>query len=223
MATNLKGKKVLITSGPTWVAIDNVRVISNTATGQTGVLLANKFAQAGSRVTLLLGPVGASGLNNKIKLEHFSFFDQLSILLAKELKKGYDIVIHAAAVSDFKPRCLSNKKISSRVKSLRITFRPTPKIINCLRRSNPRSFLVGFKFEPDLTPKELIKGARNLIRAAALNCVVANRVHNKRYSAYLVESGKIYGPFLSKPEMAKNLVKLIGREYAGKKDQPIRK
>ncbi|MFA4854411.1 MAG: phosphopantothenoylcysteine decarboxylase [Candidatus Omnitrophota bacterium] len=214
MATNLKGKKVLITSGPTWVAIDNVRVISNTATGETGILLANKFTQQGSRVTLLLGPVGAAGLDGKIKLKRFSYFDELSILLTKELDKDYDIVIHAAAVSDFKPISAGNKKINSRVKILKLTFKPTPKIINCLREINPRSFLVGFKFEPDLTTKKLIKEARNLIKEAALDLAVANSARNSRYSAYLVNAKKSYGPFLSKPQMAKNLLKLIGREYA---------
>lgn len=221
MATNLKGKKVLITSGPTWVAIDNVRVISNTATGQTGIILANNFARQGSKVTLLLGPVGASGLDNKVKLKRFSFFEQLSILLAKELGKNYDIVIQAAAVSDFKPRSVSNKKISSRVKNLKLTLEPTPKIINRLRKINPRSFLVGFKFEPGLKSKKLIKETRTLIREADLDLAVANSSRNSRYIAYLLDAKKSYGPFLSKPEMAKNLIKLIGREYAGKKDQPV--
>jgi len=213
--TKLENKKVLITSGPTWVFIDNLRVISNTATGKTGILLANKFAQEGCRVTLLLGPVEPCGLNDLVKLKRFSFFDELSNLLKKELNKDYDIVIQAAAVSDFKPRSTTNKKISSHVKSLKLLLKPTPKIINALRKLKPRSYLAGFKFEPDLADGKLIKEARELIKEAHLNCVVANSLRNKRYSAYLVESKKNYGPFLSKPEMADNLVKLIGRTYAG--------
>lgn len=215
MATNLNNKKVLITSGPTWVPIDNVRVISNTATGKTGVLLANKFALEGCRVTLLLGPVDAPGLINKVKLKHFSFFEELSNLLKEELAKNYDIIIQAAAVSDFKPDFRRNKKINSSVKSLELILKPTPKIINYLHKLNPRSFLVGFKFEPDMEARKLIKEARKLIKEAGLDCVAANTLRKKRYSAYLVEKEKIYGPFLSKPEMADNLVKLIGRKYAG--------
>ena len=215
MATNLKNKKVLITSGPTWVPIDNVRVISNTASGKTGVLLANNFAQQGCRVTLLLGPAEASGLNNLVSLKRFTFFDELNNLIKKELDKNYDIVIQAAAVSDFKPRSVSNKKISSHNKSLELILKPTPKIINSLRKLKPRSYLAGFKFEPDMEAGKLIKEARRLIKAADLNCVVANSLSNKRYSAYIVESKENYGPFLSKPEMVNSLVKLIGGKYAG--------
>ena len=56
----LKNKKVLITAGPTWVPIDNVRVISNTATGETGILLSEKLKNLGAKVTLLLGPTNLS-------------------------------------------------------------------------------------------------------------------------------------------------------------------
>jgi len=177
--------------------------------------LANKFAQQGCRVTLLLGPVKASGLNDSVKLKRFSFFDELNSSLKKELNKDHDIIIQAAAVSDFKPGSSGNKKISSRVKSLKLILKPTPKIINSLRKLNPRSFLAGFKFEPDMAAGKLIKEARNLIKEAGLNCVVANSLRNNRYSAYLVEGARIYGPFLSKPEVVNNLVKLIRRKYAG--------
>jgi phosphopantothenoylcysteine decarboxylase/phosphopantothenate--cysteine ligase len=193
------------------VPIDNVRVISNTATGKTGVLLANKFTREGCRVTLLLGPVEAVGLVNKVKLKHFSFFEELSNLLKKELAKNYDIIIQAAAVSDFKPDFKRNKKISSHSRSLELILKPAPKIINSLRKLNPRSFLAGFKFEPGMEARKLIKEARKLIKEAGLDCVVANSLRKKRYSAYLVEKEKIYGPFLSKPRMADELVKFTRR------------
>ncbi|MDP2043683.1 MAG: phosphopantothenoylcysteine decarboxylase [Candidatus Omnitrophota bacterium] len=211
MVTNLKGKKVLITSGPTWVPIDNVRVISNIASGQTGILLAQRFAQQGSRVTLLLGPVGIDSLKGKIKLKRFSFFNELNILLKKELRKDYDIVIQAAAVSDYALEPARNKKISSGRKNLKLTLKPTFKIINCLRKIKPDSFLVGFKFNPHLAASKLIKEARSLIKEARLDLAVANSARSARYRAYLVSREKSFGPFLSKAAMAKNLVKLIGR------------
>lgn len=211
MVTNLKGKRVLITSGPTWVKIDNVRVISNTATGRTGILLAQRFAQTGARVTLLLGPAGIGSLKGKIKLKRFSFFDELNILLKKELKKDYDVVIQAAAVSDYALKSAGNKKIGSGRKSLKLTLRPTLKIINCLRKIKPDSFLVGFKFNPDLASGKLIKEARSLVKKARLDLAVANNARNKKYGAYLVSEKKSLGPFLSKDAMAKNLVKLIAK------------
>jgi len=82
----LATKSVLITAGPTWVAIDSVRVISNTATGETGTLLAERFAQQGAKVTLLLGPVSNCCLNKKIRVINFKFFDELRDKLIRELE-----------------------------------------------------------------------------------------------------------------------------------------
>lgn len=213
MATNLNGKKVLITSGPTWVPIDNVRVISNTATGTTGILLANKFMQQGSKVTLLLGPTGKVSLNSKIKLKRFTFFNELIILLKNELRKDYDIVIQAAAISDFAPKSFYQDKISSKRKTLKLVLKPTLKIINFLRRIKPDAFLVGFKFEPHLAKDKLIEQTRKLVKSADLNLAVGNCLNNAGYSAYLVGRRNKYGPFITKSEMAENLIKLIGREY----------
>lgn len=209
MDTNLKEKKVLITSGPTWVPIDNVRVISNTATGETGILLAKKFMQQGSKVTLLLGPAGVARLDSKIKLKRFSFFNELNILLRKELQKNYDIVIQAAAISDFAPKPSCNKKISSKCKTLKLVLKPTVKIINCLRKIKPNAFLVGFKFEPDAGKNRLIKKGNRLLKQANLDLVVANSNKNKAYQAYILDGTDKYGPFLNKTAMAVCLSRII--------------
>jgi phosphopantothenoylcysteine decarboxylase/phosphopantothenate--cysteine ligase len=213
LATNLKGKRILITAGPTWVPIDAVRVISNTATGETGILLADDFSRRGAQVTLILGPVGKGCKNKSVKVINFKFFNELSSLLKSELKKKhYDIIIHSAAVSDYG---LANKasgipkKISSRFKVLRLNLKATPKIIDSLRKISPDSLLIGFKFEPDLKGANLIKKTSQLIKRAKLDLAVANSVYAKGYLAYLVAAKKHYGPFFSKKDMAKNLVRLI--------------
>ncbi|MCX5698757.1 MAG: hypothetical protein NTX01_03580 [Candidatus Omnitrophica bacterium] len=207
---SLKDKKILITAGPTWVPIDDVRVISNTATGETGILLAKKFRQQGYKVTLLLGPVNNAALDKKIKVKRFCFFNQLNTLLRDELKKDYDIVIQSAAISDFAPKFSSKKKISSQCQKLKLILKPTTKIINCLRKFKPKAFLVGFKFEPHLKANKLIKKTRNLIKSANLDLAVGNNLLDKRYNAYLVNKTSAAGPFLSKPAMINSLIKLIG-------------
>lgn len=202
----------MITAGPTWVPIDAVRVISNNATGATGILLAKNLARQGAKVTLMLGPVETGYKNKAVKVINFKFFNELSSLLKNELKKKhYDVVIHSAAVSDYGTGGvgLIRKKISSGRKSLKLNLRPTPKIIDSLRKISPDSFLVGFKFEPDLRKDKLIKKTRLLIKRAGLDLAVANSGSVKRYVAYLVGMKKYYGPFLSKENMAKNLIKLI--------------
>jgi len=214
LATNLKGKRVLITSGPTWVPIDSVRVISNTATGETGILLANGFVQQGCQTTLLLGVASVRNLDSKVKLKRFQFFQDLSILLKKELLKDYDIIIQAAAISDFALEHVCKTKINSECKKLKLTLKPTAKIINCLRNLAPAAFLVGFKFEPGAEKKELIIKTHNLVKSAKLDLAVGNNFLRQKYQSYLVSPTKIAGPFLSKLAMARNLIKLIGREYA---------
>ena len=69
----LKNKNILITAGPTWVPIDRVRVISNIATGKTGILLAKSANKLGAKVTLVLGPVGEVGLEKEINVKRFYF------------------------------------------------------------------------------------------------------------------------------------------------------
>lgn len=201
----------MITAGPTWVPIDAVRVISNTASGSTGILLAQRLAEQGARVTLMLGPVEKIYNNKTVRVINFRFFDELRSLLKSELKKThYAAVIHTAAVSDYAPEIRkAHKKISSELKALRLELKPTPKIIDSLRKISPDSFLIGFKFEPGLKGDKLVRKARLLIRRAELDLAVANSICNKQYVAYLVAAQKQDGPFFSKEKMVKNLVKLI--------------
>jgi len=98
----LKGKKVLITAGPTIEYIDPVRVITNQSTGKTGVLLASEFVSAGSKVTMIYGP-GTEMPPKGTKVVHVKTSSQMSEALKKEMRQKWDIVILAAAVSDYSP------------------------------------------------------------------------------------------------------------------------
>ena len=204
---NLENKKILITAGPTWVAIDKVRVISNIASGKTGILLAEKLQSLGAQVTLLLGPVGAGCLNKKIKLIRFKFFDELRRLVIKELKaKKYDMAIHSAAVSDYQPVKMYNGKLASSKKRLKLTLIPTPKIIDSLKRINKRLRVIAFKFEPGVNKKRLIRQGRILLLQNTSDLVVANTLIGRRYLAYLVTRNNIYGPINSREGLVKNLI-----------------
>jgi phosphopantothenoylcysteine decarboxylase/phosphopantothenate--cysteine ligase len=207
----LKGKRVLITAGPTWVAIDKVRVISNTATGETGILLSEKLKNLGSKVTLLLGRAESCCLDKKIKLIRFSFIEELKRLIQTELKlKKYDIVIHSAAVADYKPAKFHNSKVRSGLKNWQLKLVPTIKIIDLLKKISPHSIVVGFKFERNFEKNEIIKKAGALMERANLDLVVANSIKNGRYLAYIIGSNGIYGPMLNKKAMSNKLISLIG-------------
>jgi phosphopantothenoylcysteine decarboxylase/phosphopantothenate--cysteine ligase len=203
-------KRILITAGPTWVAVDQARVISNLAPGETGFLLAERFKKLGAQVTLLLGPGNFSKTVTGIKLVHFNYFSQLAGLLNQELKsKRYSAVIHAAAVADYQPKITSCGKVSSLRKSWRLDLVPTPKLINRLKNYQPNLFTVGFKFEPQADKIKLIKKGRVLLKTAGLNLVVANSNKHKGYQAYILNQARIFGPFLTKAKMSAALVKLI--------------
>ncbi|MDD5567631.1 MAG: phosphopantothenoylcysteine decarboxylase [Candidatus Omnitrophota bacterium] len=208
----LKNRKILITAGPTWIPIDNVRVISNTSTGKTGILLAEGLAKRGAKITLLLGPIGAYSLNKKIKVVNFKFFDELNSLVKNELKKKHDAIIQAAAISDYQPIKASKTKLNSDKDILKLVFKRTPKIIASLRRAAPGSFLVGFKFEPDLSGNKLVNKGRSLLKNSALDLVVANTSKNRRYAAYLVSNKQVGVQVLSKEKMIESLIDLIGEK-----------
>ena len=102
--------KVLVTCGPTWVPIDAVRVISNHSTGEMGRLIAAAFVKAGAKVRVLEGPMS---------------FDDFARKFKAACTKKYDIVVHAAAVSDFKLKTAAKGKLSS---GKTLNLRLVPKI-----------------------------------------------------------------------------------------------
>lgn len=215
MATKeFKNKKILITAGPTWVALDTVRVISNCASGQTGILLALRLQDLGAGVTLLLGPVGGlCHFNKKIRLIRYRFFGELKELLLKELKtRRYDAVIHSAAVADYQPKQTRSRKIGSRLRQLKITLVPTQKLIDLCKRLDDTVFAVGFKFHPGASKSVLIRKAQKLLLRARLDLVVANSIDKDGYHACILDSHKIYPSVKTKESMANGLIRLIGEK-----------
>lgn len=210
IVNSLKNKKILITAGPTWVPIDSIRVISNIATGETGVLLAQGLVSLGAKVTLLLGPVECCCLNRKIKLIRFRFFDDLKNKIKQELaSKKYDIVIHSAAVSDYRLKKSFSGKIKSAKKIWRLSLVPTAKIIDLIKRIDNSLYLVGFKFEPQAGKSRILKLAKALMKRSGLDLTVANSVNKKGYQAQIVSQDKIYGPFRNKNYLTRKLISML--------------
>lgn len=209
----LRNKRILITAGPTWVPVDRVRVISNIASGETGILLAQQLSKIGAKATLLLGPVAISSINKKIKIVNFKFFDELKTKVIRELRsKKYDAVIHSAAVSDYGPEKTYSQKLNSGKKIWQLNLAPLPKIIDLIKKERPSLFLVGFKFEPSKNKNSLFKNTRKLVNRLNLDLAVANTIKNGRYCAYILNHDKIYGPFGSRFTLTKELINLISNK-----------
>ncbi|MDD5668680.1 MAG: phosphopantothenoylcysteine decarboxylase [Candidatus Omnitrophica bacterium] len=209
---SLRGKKVLITAGPTWVALDSVRVISNTASGHTGLLLAEQARKKGALVTVLLGPVGECRLPQGCTIKHFSFFDELRDLLSKTLsRKKFDFVIHSAAVADYRPEKVVRGKVVSGITNMVVRLIPTVKLIDKIKKITPLVYLVGFKFEPGISRNDLLREAEKLMARSGCDCVVANTSIRGSYSAYIVSREKTSGILGSKKDMARTLIGLMER------------
>ena len=207
----LKNKKILITCGPTWVAIDEVRVLSNISSGELGHRLAESAIKAGAQVTLLDGQTTdvVKIKNKNLKIIKFKFFNDLWRLLQKELKKDYAVVIHAAAVSDFEPEKTIKGKINSSNK-LTLALKSTFKIINRIKKINPDIFLVGFKLEPNLTEKNVFEKSKKLFNHSHCDLVVANSTNKNTYQAFIVTSQSlIIAKVKSRQQLVEKLLKNI--------------
>ena len=206
---NLKGKKILITAGPTWVPIDKVRVISNIASGSTGMLLAEEAARLGAKVSLLLGPVLTCPLNKTVRLVRFTFFEELRNKVIRELKASrYDLIIHSAAVSDFKPSKISRGKISSEGR-LRLKLKPLPKIIDYIRRFARLAKIVMFKLEVGVSDAALIRRAKLARDKNRVEIIVANQL--EPYRAFIIDKEDGIIRVKNKKELAKRLFEALGR------------
>ncbi|HZS74602.1 MAG TPA: bifunctional phosphopantothenoylcysteine decarboxylase/phosphopantothenate--cysteine ligase CoaBC [Candidatus Nitrosotalea sp.] len=176
----LKGKKVLITAGPTIEYIDPVRVITNQSTGKTGVLLASEFVSAGTKVTLIYGP-GTEVPPKGAKVIPVETSGQMSNALKKEMRQKYDIVILAAAASDYTPEKPKRTKLDSDLLRISLKLTRVPKMINDVKKLQRDTFLVGFKAEANVSKKELIRKAREKMAQSDCDLVIANDIGTKRY------------------------------------------
>lgn len=201
----MRNKKVLITCGPTWEAVDPIRVLSNRSTGELGQRLARMFHRAGAKVTLLEGPVAEPLKNPGFRVEKFCFYQELRDLLKKHLARKYDCVAHAAAVSDYRVKTRNRSKIGSGQKKLRLELLPNPKLIDTIKRRQPRTFLVGFKLESG-GKRALISRASRLFETAHCDLVIANTLQ-KGYRGYILKPGDLLDEAASRETLTKKLIK----------------
>jgi len=221
---SLKNKKILITAGPTWVPIDDVRVISNTSSGELGLLLAREALKYKAKVDLFLGPVPQAVLLNKnIRISRFEYFSELMDMVVLALRsKKYDYIFHCAAVSDYVTKKISGK-ISSENNELVVRLKRAPKIIDMIRKMNPDAFLVMFKLEGAVKDPVLLKRALEAMNKVGADLVVANRFlsfkrrskvsvrEDKRYRGFILGPCGIFARALSRKALAVELLKLINK------------
>jgi phosphopantothenoylcysteine decarboxylase/phosphopantothenate--cysteine ligase len=178
----------IVTAGPAYEPLDDVRRLTNFSTGRLGTTLANYLAARGHSILLLLGEQATyNGERRAQRVEPFSTTADLRAKLKALAGKNVDAIFHAAAVSDFAfgrifapdaanklVEIKSAKKVSTRQGKLLVELLPTQKIITELRGWFPRTKIVGWKFEADGKRPEAVEAARQQIADCSTDLCVVN-------------------------------------------------
>ena len=170
----LVGKKVLISAGPTIEELDPVRYISNHSSGKMGYSLAETALSLGAEVKLISGPTNQSISSENIKIVHIKTGKELHEAILNDYNNS-DIVIMAAAVSDYKPIEFSEKKIKKDNNELNIKFEKTTDILFELGQNKKNQILVGFALENN----NELSNAINKLEKKNLDLIVLNSLNDE--------------------------------------------
>ena len=187
-AVKFDGMNCIVTAGPTFEPLDEVRRLTNFSTGRLGTELANFLTARGHKVTLLIGELATyAGERKGTSVKVFSTTADLRAKLKSFSGKKVAAIFHAAAVSDFAfgeifgetkagefTALKASKKISTRQGALLVELVPTPKIIAELRGWFPKTKIVGWKFEAEGRRTNVIGAAQRQIVDCRTDACVAN-------------------------------------------------
>jgi phosphopantothenoylcysteine decarboxylase/phosphopantothenate--cysteine ligase len=169
----LKGKKVLITAGPTYEAIDPVRFIGNYSSGKMGYALAEVALKMGAAVTLISGPSSEKINHPSLKLIKVVSAEEM-LTAVQEFYDSTDIAIAAAAVADFKPKKIASNKLKKESGLAHISLVPTVDILSYMGEKKKKQKLIGFALE---TENEL-EHAKGKLSRKNLDGIVLNSLQD---------------------------------------------
>lgn len=211
----LAGKSVMITAGPTWEALDPVRGITNHSSGLMGYALAQAAVEAGAKVTLVSGPC---------KLSTPDHVNRIDIISAEEMNQTVfdtieqqDIFIGVAAVADYRPVDVSDKKIKKNDDTMTIELVKNPDILANVASSKNPPFCVGFAAETN----NMEQYARSKLEKKNLDLIAANHVGSKDTGfgtpenaiTLVSKTNTIELPKASKTKLARTLIQHIAEHY----------
>ncbi len=170
----LKGKKVLITAGPTYENLDPVRFIGNYSSGKMGYAIAEQAAASGAEVTLVSGPTA-------LQVQHPNI-TRVDVTSAQDMFnachvdfQGYDIAILAAAVADYRPKTIADSKIKKQTFDLNVELESTQDILKSLGEiKSEAQILVGFALETD----NELENAQGKLDRKNLDFIVLNSLND---------------------------------------------
>ena len=210
----------LVTAGPTFEPLDRVRRLTNFSTGTLGTEFANSLAARGHSVRLFRGEMASAAPPvAAVAVEGFSTTADLASLFLKNATEEPIAIFHAAAVSDFafgpvferqvdgRMQLVQAGKVSTREGSLWVELKPTPKILGGLREWFPRATIIGWKYEVDGVPGDVLERARRqLIECGSDACVANGPAHGPGFSVVLPTGIR---PCVDKAELFAALASLL--------------
>ncbi len=216
----------IVTAGPTYEPLDEVRRLTNFSTGRLGTELANFLAARGHKVTLLVGEQATySGDRHARRVEIFTTAADLRARLKTLASRRMDAIFHAAAVGDFVfgkfwlrsstgelAEFKSPKKIPTREGKLLVELAPTPKILPELRAWFPQARIVGWKFEADGTRTDALNAAKQQITGCHTDaCVVNGPAYGEGFGVLL--SNHKAAHLAHAPALFVTLEKIVRRDF----------
>ena len=208
---------MLITAGPTYEAIDPVRFIGNHSSGKMGFEIAKAASQLGAEVILVTGPTHQNASSNLIKIIPVTSAQEMYNEVHDNFANCH-IAILSAAVADYKPKFVANKKIKKNDSTLTLELENTKDILGSLGKIKKKQILVGFALE---TNNEL-ENAIGKLKSKNLDLIVLNSL-NDEGAGFGVATNKVtiidknensvnYG-LKSKAEVAQDIMQEILKQY----------
>ena len=219
---DLKGKKILITGGPTQEPIDPIRFLTNHSSGKMGLALARVARKRGAEVIFIMGPTSLSIPRRDIKVISVRTSEEMREAVLAHLE-GCSVVIKAAAVSDYRPKKVSPQKLKKAESYSSIELERTRDILEEIGRKKGNRILVGFAAETE----NLTTNARQKLAEKNLDLIVANDVtksgagfgFDTNQVKLLYPSGEIKDlPLMSKDEVSTFVLDEIVSLLKQKKD-----
>jgi phosphopantothenoylcysteine decarboxylase/phosphopantothenate--cysteine ligase len=199
----LSGKHVVVTAGATEEAIDAVRVITNRSSGKMGLALAKEAFYRGADVTLIAGRLNVAPPRYIRTVKALSISEMREAVV--EAVRDAHIFISAAAIGDFVVSDEFKGKLDS-TREVTLRLKPAPKVLRALREEG--LFKVGFKAVYGATEQEMLNAARQILKEANLDLVVANDISRGVFGSeenevvIVARNGEVALPRMSKSEVA---------------------
>lgn len=171
----LKGKKALVTAGPTYEAIDPVRFIGNRSSGKMGYQIAEELSRNGADVTLISGPSNEALTDSSILKVDVESAEEMYRACMEDFSSS-DIIVMAAAVADYRPENVSDSKMKKVNENLPLKLIPTTDILKSMgEQKQAKQLLVGFALETN----DEIKHAKDKLARKNLDLIVLNSLKDE--------------------------------------------